>query len=176
MITPDEEIFKCHYPKLLIKDLKQSKRNNENNTWFLDLKHSINNKIFKKTIQFSTVQIQGILEQKISEDVMIIKDPTGKIKLTQCGKANGPKDNIMEGKRFIYVQKLLLIVIYLGTYCSVIGTLDNEKGVPEMSLMKIINLGENEQKSKILYDFWPTEVEDYQLYVIGALLPEFNTR
>lgn len=59
-------------------------------------------------------------------------------------------------------------------YCAINGILIKEKGLPEVSAVKVVPLGENNDDKNMLYEYWPVEVEDYQLFMVGATLPQLK--
>lgn len=59
-------------------------------------------------------------------------------------------------------------------YCAVTGMLMKERGLPEILAIKLIPLGENDEHKALLYEYWPIEVEDYQLFIAGAMLPQLK--
>lgn len=91
----DSTSIPCEYPKFLSHQLRNSKKNENSNTWLYDIlvkQHNI-----KKTLEFLTVQIQGIIDQKPCDDIMILKDTSGKFKLINCENALRSKIPLSQG-------------------------------------------------------------------------------
>lgn len=85
-------------PKFLIKDLKCC-RKVEGDTWEYDITVHVETQELKKIVNFNLVYIQGFIDQKPCDDVMILRDCTGKVKLTNCIIANkGSGKEILSGK------------------------------------------------------------------------------
>lgn len=93
----NQQITSSGYCKFLSQQLKNSRKNGNSDTWLYDI--DLKQCKIKKTLEFSTVQIQGTIEQKPCEDIMIIKDLSGKVKLTNCENAFISKTPLIEGKQ-----------------------------------------------------------------------------
>lgn len=74
------------WPKFLTNELKQCQKQSEDN-WTFNIKGQYENMKTDKTIKFNKVYVQGFIDQKPCDDVMILRDITGRVKLSNCSSA-----------------------------------------------------------------------------------------
>ncbi|XP_068620586.1 uncharacterized protein [Battus philenor] len=98
------------------------------------------------------VWLQGTIEQTVGNDVIILSDNCGKVKITKCETADGVIDKNTLCK---------------GTYCCIIGVAVKTTGLPEIHATKYIDLS----KHSAMKDAWETEVKEAQLLLQGKILP-----
>lgn len=136
------------YPsyKLFVRDLNTCFRKGSG-PWQIELERDK----LSVTLTVGMIWLQGFIEQIILDDILIINDKTGKVKVTNC--KNVPGDNSWIAK---------------GVYCSVIGTLVRQTGVPEVAALKLTNLGGNQVFSKM----WDDEVVDLKLFLVNKAVPK----
>ncbi|KPJ05683.1 hypothetical protein RR46_02205 [Papilio xuthus] len=94
------------------------------------------------------VWLQGTIEQTVGNDILIISDNFGKVKITKLESADGVVDT-------------------KSTYCCIIGVAVNTKGLPEVQATKFIDLSMQPQMKMS----WETEVQEAQLLIQGKILP-----
>ncbi|KPJ05685.1 hypothetical protein RR46_02207 [Papilio xuthus] len=93
------------------------------------------------------VWLQGTIET-VGNDILIISDNFGKVKVTKLESADGVVDT-------------------KSTYCCIIGVAVNTKGLPEVQATKFIDLSMQPQMKMS----WETEVQEAQLLIQGKILP-----
>ncbi|XP_014358907.2 uncharacterized protein LOC106711178 [Papilio machaon] len=98
------------------------------------------------------VWLQGTIEQVVGNNILIISDNFGKVKITKLESADGVVDTKSLCK---------------GTYCCIIGVAVNTKGLPEVQATKFIDLSMQPQMKMT----WETEVQEAQLLLQGKILP-----
>ncbi|XP_013137107.1 PREDICTED: uncharacterized protein LOC106102231 [Papilio polytes] len=98
------------------------------------------------------VWLQGTIEETIGNDILIISDNFGKVKITKCESADGAVDTKSLCK---------------GTYCCIIGVAVNTKEIPEVQATKFIDLSMQPPMKMS----WETEVKEAQLLLQGKILP-----
>ncbi|CAH2255752.1 jg14571 [Pararge aegeria aegeria] len=101
------------------------------------------------------VWIQGTVEQTVGNDILIVSDSIGRVKVVKCESAGG------------FVDKNSLS---RGTYCCIIGKAVKTKGLPEIQATKIIDLSLQPQ----MRDAWESEVKEADLVLQGKLIPDIN--
>ncbi|PNF21800.1 hypothetical protein B7P43_G08453 [Cryptotermes secundus] len=106
-----------------------------------------------KSIPFKYVWLQGYIEQTAGKEkeIAIVSDGTGRVKITHCNAVPGGSSWLDKGK-----------------YCSVVGTLVRESGLPEVAALKLTDLSQN----PILSSVWPLEVEELQLLLTEQAMPK----
>ncbi|XP_077293634.1 uncharacterized protein LOC143916408 [Arctopsyche grandis] len=112
-------------------------------------------KVFLNKLNGSSLKnvwICGIIEQNVGTDILIVKDPFARAKITGCNSAQQERDSS-------WIQK--------GSHCSVIGTLMNNKGLPEIRACKIVNVTNDE----VAQTNWATEVECLDLFLERKVEP-----
>ncbi|XP_023954445.2 uncharacterized protein LOC112058019 [Bicyclus anynana] len=99
------------------------------------------------------VWLQGTIEQTVGNDILIVSDTFGRVKVVKCESAGGLVDKNSLRK---------------GTYCCILGTAVKTKGLPEVQATKIIDLNLQPQMKSA----WESEVKEAQLVLEGKLLPD----
>ncbi|PSN48163.1 RecQ-mediated genome instability protein 2 [Blattella germanica] len=137
--------------KLFINDLQMCKKSSED-TWELNLKVPKLPNVMK-VIPFTLIWIQGYIEQVVGKEneILILNDKTGKVKISGCNTVPGGSSWVSEGK-----------------YCSVVGSLTKVCALPEVCALKLTDLSEN----KILTLLWPKEVEELKLLILEQAMPK----
>lgn len=67
--------------------------------------------------------------------------------------------------RKLFYSRFILV---LGKYCSVVGTLVKESGLPEVSAVKVTDLS----RSPVFASMWHLEVEELKLLLIEQAMPK----
>ncbi|RVE48317.1 hypothetical protein evm_007068 [Chilo suppressalis] len=96
------------------------------------------------------VWIQGIIEQAVGKDILIISDSSGRAKITKCESADGVIDKNS---------------LQRGIYCCIIGTAVKTKGLPEVQAGKFIDLSSKPH----MKDVWDYEVKEADFLLQGKI-------
>nr|XP_026491100.1 uncharacterized protein LOC113397140 [Vanessa tameamea] len=99
------------------------------------------------------VWIQGTIEQTVGNDILIISDISGRVKVVKCQSADGVVDKTSLRK---------------GTYCCILGIATKTRGLPEVQAIKFVDLTSQPQMKTA----WESEVREAELLLQGKLVPE----
>ena len=138
--------------KLFIRNLKEARRI-DSQTWQIQLQlsnfKSNVTKNHQTTLKFKFIQLNGIVEQIVPGNILIVNDGTGKVKLTNC------QDSLFNRDKWL--RK--------GAICSIFGYLKNEIGLPEVHVTELY-------PACVRLESWTNQVQDFQLFQMKLLEPE----
>ncbi|CAK1584588.1 unnamed protein product [Parnassius mnemosyne] len=110
------------------------------------------------------VWLQGTIEQTVGNNILIISDNYGRVKITKCESADGVIDKATLRK---YLQKFYFSFLPTGNYCCIIGIAVKTKGLPEVQATKYIDLSQHPDMKVA----WEYEVREAHLLLQGKILP-----
>lgn len=137
--------------KLNIKDLSMFTKDFDD-SWKLQLTEQEISNVTKRYISVKYIWVQGFIEQIAGREneILIIRDDTGRAKVMYCNTVPGNSSWAAKGK-----------------YCSVVGTLARASALPEIAAIKVTDLSKN----SILPLMWPGEVKDLKLLLTEQAMP-----
>ncbi|XP_047117994.1 recQ-mediated genome instability protein 2-like [Schistocerca piceifrons] len=106
------------------------------------------------TLTFKMLWLQGIIQDVLDEDTIVIRDESGVAKICKCRNSPGNHDWITK-----------------GIYCSIIGTLKKQLDVPEVEALKLTKLD-----GSIHSRMWTEEVEDLKLFLTNKAKPDMSVK
>ncbi|CAH2089482.1 unnamed protein product [Euphydryas editha] len=99
------------------------------------------------------VWLQGTIEQTVGNDILIISDSSGRVKVVKCNSADGLIDKTSLCK---------------GTYCCILGVARKTTGLPEVEAIKFIDLTSQPQ----IKTAWEADVREAELVLEGKFTPK----